>query len=282
VQAFDPGVVKRVDAALEPWRQGDVALDEDWFVHVGDPGEPLTEAAADAEGPDLQALTSMVAGLTVVTQTCDVVRSCTDRPYLEVAPLAEVAEHDMPAIEHGHRPVLAVVPSVRDRRLVADLDRVMTIEKAVAARWTRTPGCTGDAERRAFALALARKRARFAFPDDFADCVGKLVKRLVDKHSKQSDEGAALRRLREIRVLASPSWEAGAVGVMLWFIRNEEDIDYEGTRWDELLVKWLGLLPTTGRFDPIDGAVVTLEDMTAAEYVASDPVDLDRLSGAPR
>lgn len=108
------------------------------------------------------------------------------------------------------------------------------------------------------------------------------MKRLVDKHPKQSDEGAALRGLREIRAQASPSWEAEAVGVMLWFIRNAGDVDYEGTRWDELLVKWLRLVPTAGRFDPIDGAVVTLEDMTAADYVASDRLDLDRLSGTPR
>ena len=41
---------KRIDAALQTWWQGDLALDEDWFVHVADPSAPLTEAAAEAIG----------------------------------------------------------------------------------------------------------------------------------------------------------------------------------------------------------------------------------------
>lgn len=37
-------------------------------------------------------------------------------------------------------------------------------------------------------------------------------------------------------------------------------------------------MPTTGRFKTIEGQVVTLQDMTAREYVDSDPPNLDRLS----
>jgi hypothetical protein len=37
-------------------------------------------------------------------------------------------------------------------------------------------------------------------------------------------------------------------------------------------------LPPSGRFISIDGLVVTLDDMTGADYVASDPLDLDHLS----
>lgn len=138
MQAVDPKVVRRIDAALEAWRQGDVTLDEDWFVHVGDPREPLTEAAAEAEGADLQALTSMVAGLTVVTQTCDVVRSCADRPYLEVAPLVQVAERDMPAIEHGHRPARATPSagrSPRPSRASVPALRSPTTSASVSGSW---------------------------------------------------------------------------------------------------------------------------------------------------
>ena len=83
----DSDEARRIDAALQDWRQGDLALEESWFVHVGDPGAPLTDAAAEAADGDLQALTSEVRGLIVVTQTCDIVRACVDRPYVEVAPL---------------------------------------------------------------------------------------------------------------------------------------------------------------------------------------------------
>lgn len=73
----DSNAVKRIDAALREWRQGDLALGESWFVHVANGAEPLTALtalAAEAEGADgPSALTSEVPGLVVVTQTCDIV-----------------------------------------------------------------------------------------------------------------------------------------------------------------------------------------------------------------
>jgi hypothetical protein len=47
--APDSDEAKRIDLALKEWRQGDLALDESWFVHVGDSSAPLSEAAAQAE-----------------------------------------------------------------------------------------------------------------------------------------------------------------------------------------------------------------------------------------
>lgn len=61
----------------------------------------------------------------------------------------------------------------------------MTVEKAVVASWTRTDGCRTDEQRRAFATALSRKRARFAFPDDFVAAARQLQDRLADKHGSR-------------------------------------------------------------------------------------------------
>jgi hypothetical protein len=55
--APDSEEAKRIDASLGEWRQGDLALEESWFVHVGDGALPLSEAAAQAEGRT-QTLTS--------------------------------------------------------------------------------------------------------------------------------------------------------------------------------------------------------------------------------
>ena len=77
---------------------------------------------------------------------------------------------------------------------------------------SRMQGMRTDQEARTFAQALARKRARFAFPDDFNCWVKPLSKRFSKKHdSPESPEGAALRSLAEIRVRASPSWDARQV-----------------------------------------------------------------------
>lgn len=161
---------------------------------------------------------------------------------------------------------------------MVDLDRVMTIEKSVVASWKRTPGYDKDADARVFAQALARKRVRVAFPDDFTAFAKKLQGRLTEKHDKATDEGRGLRALREIRVRANPSWNAAEVELFFWFIRNAEDATFGGKSWGDLLKDWLKLVTATGRFNSVDGQVAALSDMTAQDYVDSDPLDLDHLS----
>jgi hypothetical protein len=152
------------------------------------------------------------------------------------------------------------------------------VEKAVVAAWERILGCQSDADTRSLAEALARKRSRFAFPDDFNRFTHKLQKRMQDKHEKNTDEGEALRALREISVSATPAWDADTVELIFWFIRVDTDDRFQDKEWHEWLNSWLQFLPASGRFSSVDGSVVTLDDMTDQEYVHSDRLDLDRLS----
>lgn len=278
--APDSAEVRGIDSALQEWRQGDLALDEKWFIHVGDPAVPLTDVSAEASETGLQALTSEVAGLAVVTQTCDIVRTCVVRQFVEVCPLVEVDDSKLQDVMRGRRPAYGVVPGLVGQRLVADLDRVMTVEKSVVAKWRRTPSGMSDAEARVFAQALARKRMRFAFPDDFNGLIRKLQERLLGKHHRHTVEGRALRALREIRVQATPAWDADRIELTLLFIRNGNGgaVSFEGMNWADLLRDWLRLVPKSGRFTEVDGQVVMLADLTGEEYVNSDPLDLDHLS----
>lgn len=264
----EPGDPAAVDRVLAGWRQGDCVLGEQWFVHRAAPD--TTGEAGLRETP--------VAGLVVVTQSCDVVRKSEERPFVEVSPLVALAPDDFDLAARGRRPKYGVVPALADKLLVADLDRTMTIEKSVVANWCRVPGCRNDAETRAFASALARKRERFAFPDDFNRLVGKLRARLVEKHDRQTEDGRALRRLRELRVRASPVWSADNVELFFWFIRDEREPIASPIRWQDLLAKWMAMVRPEGRFTSINGQVVGLEDMTARDYVESDRLDLDYLS----
>lgn len=244
------------------WRQGDCTVGESDFAY---------------RGPDGDILEEVVDGLAVLTQTCDIVRPYQKRPFVEVCPLVRVSERDLKEIERGRRPRYAFVPGVARSSLVADLDRVMTVAKPVMARWERIMGCSTDEEARLFAMALARKRARFAFPDDFVALAQELQGRLTEKHGKASAEGVALRALREIRVQATPSWNATSVSIMLWFIRNSESVD---NNWASLLDAWLRLVPRRERFESVDGQVTTLAEMSAEDYVHSDPLDLHHLSSS--
>lgn len=270
--------IQEVDTTVKEWCQGDYVQGEYWFVQRFNPQRPLTPDSANAAQEETDLAESEVKGFVVVTQTCDIVRSCAERPFIEIVPLIEVNKQILDEIQRSRRPQFAYIPGVAELNLVADLDRVMTVEKAVVAEWERKPGCRNDEEVRALGQALARKRARFAFPDDFTKFAQKLQKRLRDKHNKPSLEGEALRALREIRVRAAPSWNAPEIQLLFWFIHDEEQPQFQELGWDQLLKKWLQLIPASERFQSVEGLVVPLEDMTAKDYVESDPLDLDHLS----
>lgn len=267
----------KIDEALQQWRQGDCVLGEQWFVFRVSPDAPLTAEAAAAED-GIDNAEGAVFGFAVVTQTCDIVRDCGERPFVEVCPLVEVDDDKLQEIERGRRPNYAYLPGLSDQHLVADLDRVMTVEKPVLAQWERVGGCLHDDDSRRLSLTLSRKRARIAFPNDFVAFAAPLMNRMSAKHDKGSDEGRALRALREIRVRAAPSWDADTVQLMFWFVRNEDQPTFEKQGWDVLLEAWLERAPAAGRFAEVDGAVLTLDDLTARDYVESDPLDLDHLS----
>ena len=267
-----------IDNTLGAWRQGDCVLGEHWFVHQLDRSFPVTDAGRAAAEQEIDLAEQQVLGLVVVTQTCDIVRASAERPFVEVCPLVEVDEEHLYQIQRARRPAYAFVPMLAGNRLVADLDRVMTIEKPLLATWDRIPGWSTDAEARNFALALSRKRARFAFPNDFNWLAKKLQTRLTDKHERNTDEGRGLRALQEIRVQASPSWDAALVEIFFWFVRKDGEADFEGKSWADLLNEWLMLVLPAGRFKTVSGQIVMLEDMTAQDYVDSDPLDLDHLS----
>ena len=232
--------------------------------------------AVNVPGSDV--VETEVRGFMVLTQTCDISRDCGERPYIEVSPLVEVDELVLGEIERCRRPNYAFIPGLAKRQLVADLDRVMTVEKTVVASWERVEGCRTDRDIRRLSEVLARKRARVAFPDDFSCFAGALVSRMSSKHDKESDEGRALRALREIRVRAEPSWDAEKVRLIFWFIREDELLDFESQSWATFLEAWEARVAPKGRFVEVEAAVKALQDLTAKEYVESDPLDLDYLT----
>ena len=278
MEAIDDAGREQVDEQLSAWRQGDCVVGEHWFLFRTNADRPLTRDAAVAVAEGATNVETVVRGFAVLTQTCDLVRRCARRPFVEVSPLVEVDDRVLHEIRRGRRPNYGFIPGVARHRLVADLDRVMIVEKTVLAVWERIGGCRTDDDARRLSLALARKRARTAFPDDFVAFASPLVDRILRKHDKQSDEGRALRSLREIRVRAAPSWDADDVELMFWFIRDDDDPALDAIGWEHYLTALPKARPQSGRFVRVDGVVQTLDDLTARDYVESDPLDLDYLS----
>lgn len=204
MEVLDDDGRQKVDQQLEDWRQGDCVVGEHWFLFRTDVARPLTDDGAAAAKAGAENAEAETLGFAVVTQTCDLVRRCTDRPFVEVCPLVEVDASVLREAKRGRRPNYAFIPGVAHQQLIADLDRVMTVEKSVVAGWERVRGCLVEDDTRRRYLALARKRARTAFPDDFSAFASLLIKRMSSKHDEESAEGRALRTLREIHVRRPP------------------------------------------------------------------------------
>jgi hypothetical protein len=277
--------LERINRALSEWRQGDATLDDDVFlVHLADKRFPLTESAqeraTDVSGEhNIFEVLSPVLGLVVVTQTCDVVRQCDEREYVEVSPLVQIEPDRIQEIQKRQRARFAYLPGLADRNLVVDLDRTMTVEKAVVANWTRIPGCTTDDERVDFAEALARKRQRFAFPNGFNLCLKKFRDRIKSKEGKATPQGRLIAALDEIRVQASPHWDADKVTVFFWFLlKAGKTIDFDASR--TVIDNWITLTNFTTPFVLANPAfnLVEPQDITAQDYLNSYPLDYDDVS----
>lgn len=267
-----------IDASVIKWRQGDCFISPFWFIVKFNPERPNTEAAEGERESGNDLVGVEVPGVVVVSQTCDVVRSCSEKPVVCVSPLKAVSEELLEEVRKLRRPDYAYLPGVADKMLVADLSRLMTVEKGVVAVWARTSGCPTEGDQKEFRDALGRKLSRFPFPDDFNELVDGLREWMKKKHNKDSPDGAALQALREIRVLATPSWGDARVDLTFHFIRDDKVSIPKGSTWPDMLDKWMKLIPENeGRFRRT-GFVTTLGDLTGADYYYSDRLDLDQLS----
>jgi hypothetical protein len=137
-------------------------------------------------------------------------------------------------------------------------------------------GLTNDAQVREFAECISRRFSRFAFPDDFAAAVDPLQAYIKAKHNKQSDDGDMLRVIREIRVVATPSWDATSPNIEFLFVLNPGA--YSSQKLHEGIGRLVEKFKATGRFRDPTFRIVTLTELSAVAYITSDRLDLDNLS----
>ena len=272
--------IDEIDAQMASCGQGDVVNLRTFSWHV-DVRRPLTEVSAKAPvNPGHTIVVSESEMMVVVTQTCDVVRSCADRPFVQLSPLIRLEGEAAGQARRGMRPRYAAVPAIGDGAF-ADLDRIVTFEKSLVAGASRLPGCNNDRERRRFAASIGRKFGRIAFPDDLETTVRGLTSRIRSKHEKDSTEGLALAALEEIRVTASPSWGSDRIDVFISFCpaTTEDALHVTSVdEWDSMVDDWIARCSPVGAIARVDGAMIPLEEFTALEYVESDRLDLDHLS----
>lgn len=281
---LSPEKIAEINALLASWRQGDVVIGNTIpFVHLADLAVPTTSAAEQLAADGVSGVEIVPidpGGLVVLTQTCDLIRTCADRPYVEVSPLVTVPSDKIDFVRRNRIPRYLPLPALDDASLAGDLDRVMTVEKGLLSTFTgaKVSGVNTDGEALILAETLGRKRTRAALPDDFVAAVGRMRNRINDKHDKDTQEGDFLRRTKEIRVLSLPNWTADTIEVEFLFIfERGAVIPRDAGEWIEQL---MARVTTDGRIIEVRGRAVGLDELSAASYLDSHRLDLDHLSQA--
>ena len=108
-----------------------------------------------------------------------------------------------------------------------------------------------------------------------------MIDRIKKKHARNSSEGRALKNLEEIRITGVPSWHAEKIDVFISFSPETKDVANDvmsDEEWNKCIEQWLTLVEPQGVIKSVDGAMNPLDEMTARQYIDSQPLDLDYLS----
>jgi hypothetical protein len=280
--APEASLVERVNARAQAWQQGDV-IEVGAVAWLAAASEPLTSQGAASGDEGVRCVIAESERLVVVSQTCDIIRDCCHRPFVVLARVVNLEEPDAGDARRGSRPRFVHLPGLGDKAF-ADLDLLVTVEKAVIFDAEPTRGLPDESSQRRFGTGVGRVFSRFAFPNDLVVALRGLVARVRSKHAKDSPEGRALVALEDIRVTASPGWDAAEMEVFVTFapatreaaeaVMSEED-------WDQVVDGWLRRAEPFGVVTAVDGAMIPLDELTAREYIDSDALDLDYLSWSP-
>lgn len=280
--AADVSLVAQVNERVMQLRQGDV-IEVGAIAWLASGSAPLTSQSAEAGDVAVSCVVTEADRLVVVSQTCDIVRDCSQRPFVLLARVVTLEDPAAGEARRGYRPRFVPLPGLGDDAF-ADLDLVIGIEKSAFLGVDTTRGLPNDPAQRRFGIAAGRVFSRFAFPDDLIVSLRGLVARVRQKHAKDSPEGRALEALEDIRITGSPSWEADAVDVFITFApatRAGANDVMPDDEWDQLVDSWLRQAEPFGVIRSVDGAMVPLDELSALEYVDSDALDLDYLSWTP-
>lgn len=156
------------------WDQGS-HLDLRADLFLADLRTPITaeaEAAALKEGPKPVGVVRFehdpTPGMIIVSQRCDLVAALDDEPLCEAIPLLTVsADESLPGPNSARRFLVD-----EGQRLVADLSRRLSFEKALLPDRAAQQLLRSPAQRQSFRAWCARRASRIPLPDDFNETIG--------------------------------------------------------------------------------------------------------------
>lgn len=208
--------------------QGQVLRVADACVVLAEASAPLSAEAAEvaaAEGTDsgLIIVPHAVDDVVLLTQTCDLQRTTPDEHRCLIAPMVHMPEQFAREALRGRRPGYAALPWIGPTA-VADLSRITTVERAVLVGAVSRGAPRTPEERMHFAETLGRCLARPALPDAVNDVLSPFVKRIQDKHDKQSAEGRCAHMVAELRLEATPDLDHSEPALNVLMLLDEDDL----------------------------------------------------------
>lgn len=252
---------------LKEWRQGDLIL------------APFSLPVVNARNGGQSSISRLPAehGVAIVSQSCDVVKSAENCPYVQVAPLIPVDEDEASHIVRGKRPRMVIIPGLEGRGLAIDLDACATVQKDAIVSEERFCGCPDDAAQAYLSKALARHRGRFAFPDDFNDEVAAPIAEWIsEKYKKQSPQGDLIQSIVEVRV-TTDDWTKPAF-LTVHLLCDSPLPAVWPKEWQEAIERVAKKASASKNFPDVDIVLTTFDDISAAEYRNSFELDWDGLS----
>ncbi|TFD74873.1 hypothetical protein E3T54_13060 [Cryobacterium sp. Sr8] len=181
------------------------------------------------------------AGVSIISQTCDIVLS--SRPNVIVAKVVQLPAADAKQATEGFRPRYVGLPDGGECMFV-DLEHIHAVSKIALLGKTFVRAVNQDdagAVRR-FSFLVGRRFSRFAFPDAITHWFDPLRKTIEDKYSNpDSPLGRALSHVVELRVQAD-NWNAPLANVTLHVIVKSgslPEVADEHVFPEASLAKWL-------------------------------------------
>jgi hypothetical protein len=226
---------------------------------------------------------SEIEGLCLISQTCAGVRDPTRIAQVSVAPLVKLDPNGIADVKRGAAPRFCIVDNLPDG-VVVDLTRVMSISKELLISFERQRGCENEAAQNKFARALEIFFGRFAFPDDFVGALQSFRSSVLSKHSRPaSDFGKAFRSIREIRVLPHASWQNTDSIPITFIVIIDDDGKREVEDRNKILEQIQHKVDDISFQKPFQKHdmsiwMVTLNDITAADYLNSYPLDINSIT----
>ncbi len=264
---------------LANWQQGDFALNcgEFFFRDVTEPNDEAGDVFAEE-----------VLGLTVISQTCDILRDPERTPvkYATVCPLVKINKAGLSQVGKGQAPRYGLIANAPEG-VVVDFSRTMSVSKALLVGWERNRGCQTEKEQLEFSRSLERFFGRFAFPDAFNESVHSLRSAITKRYQKESGFGKAVRSIQELRVFPYGNWNDSEDVSISFVVVLKEENEREVVCLEEISREIKAKIDEIKWVEPFRShehgiRLATLSDLTATEYVNSYPLDLNALSFARR